>query len=474
MPVHQEPAAYNRRGFLKSAAAVTLGFGGMYTLFARNGYSTPVSDKLLDRYGKLIPDPESILDLPPGFRYRILSSQGKPMADGLVVPGKMDGMATFAGADGRFLLVRNHEISPDKSDEGPFGADYSLLNKLPREKFYDYGHGKTPCLGGTTTLVINQATGELEREFMSLAGTTRNCAGGPTPWGSWITCEETIDLAINGNEKMHGYCFEVPARADMVLAEPRPILGMGRFNHEAIAIDPKSGVVYLTEDRPESAFYRYIPNVPNRLHEGGRFQALVFQGAKSLDSRNWHGHSLVEQGTTYRAAWVDVPDPDTDKDDLRLRAHDLGAALFARGEGIWYGNDAVYFACTNGGAAEKGQIFRYAPSEFEGTPGEVEKPGTIQLFLEPNDGGLVDNCDNLTVAPWGDLVVCEDGSGEQFIVGVTPDGSIYRIARNAHPSNSEFAGACFSPDGSTLLVNIQHAGLTLAITGPWGGTPPVA
>lgn len=474
MPESRVSAPVNRRGFLKSAAAVTLGFTGMYTLFARNGYSTPPSDKLLDRFGKLVPDPDGIMDLPPGFRYRLLSTQGRPMDDGLVVPGKMDGMATFPGPGGKYLLVRNHELSPDKPDDGPFGAGNALLGKVPREKFYDHGHGKTPCLGGTTTLVIDTATGEVEREFLSLAGTSRNCAGGPTPWGSWITCEETVDLAINGNEKMHGYCFEVPAQAEMALAEPRPLVGMGRFNHEAIAIDPKSGVVYLTEDRPAGAFYRYIPNVPGRLHEGGRFQALAFHGAKGLDSRNWNGHQLVEPGKPYQAAWVDVPNPDTDQDDLRLRAHDLGAALFARGEGIWHGNDAVYFACTNGGAAEKGQIFRYIPSEFEGTSDEAGKPGTIQLFLEPNDGGLIDNCDNLTVAPWGDLVVCEDGSGEQFIAGVTPEGGIYRIARNAHPSNSELAGACFSPDGSTLLVNIQHAGLTLAITGPWRPSTPLA
>ena len=457
----------SRRAFLKAAGAVSVGFGGMYTLFARRGFATPTHNLAIDRYGRLLPDPAGILDLPEGFRYRVISTAGTAMGEGLVVPGKPDGMATFPGAEGKYLLIRNHELSPDKPDEGAFGEQYDRLSAIPRERFYDYGGGKTPCLGGTTTLEIDIATGNVEREFLSLAGTSRNCAGGPTPWNTWISCEETVDLAINGNEKMHGYCFEVPADVASGIAKPEPIRGMGRFNHEAIAVDPKSGCVYLTEDRPEGALYRFVPNAPGRLLEGGRFQALAFHGAKGLDTRNWHGHNLVERDKAYQAVWVDVPEPDSDNDELRHRAHAEGGAIFARGEGIWYGNGAVFFACTNGGAAEKGQIFKYTPSEFEGSPGESEKPANIVLFLEPNDGGLVDNCDNLTVAPWGDLVLCEDGSGEQFLVGVTPQGEIYKIARNAHPSNSEFAGAVFSPDGMTLHVNIQHAGLTLAITGPW-------
>jgi secreted PhoX family phosphatase len=145
----------------------------------------------------------------------------------------------------------------------------------------------------------------------------------------------------------------------------------------------------------------------------------------------------------------------------------MGACRFARGEGMWYGNDAIYFACTNGGPEYKGQIWRYVPSPAEGTPEESRQPGRLHLFVEPNDQGLIDNCDNLTVAPWGDLVVCEDGSGEQYLVGITPEGGIYRIAHNAHPSDCELAGVTFSPDGSTLFFNLQSAGLTLAVTGPW-------
>ncbi|MGH7599827.1 MAG: alkaline phosphatase PhoX, partial [bacterium] len=167
--------------------------------------------------------------------------------------------------------------------------------------------------------------------------------------------------------------------------------------------------------------------------------------------------------------WLDLEDIEAPNDDLRLRGFAQGAARFARGEGAWYGNDAIYFACTNGGRAKKGQIWRYVPSPFEGAPEEQNDPGKLELFVEPNDGNLVDNADNLTVAPWGDLIVCEDGEKEQFLVGVTPKGEFYKFARNAMPSSSELAGVTFSPDGTTLFVNIQHEGLTLAITGPWRG-----
>jgi len=155
-----------------------------------------------------------------------------------------------------------------------------------------------------------------------------------------------------------------------------------------------------------------------------------------------------------------------DQDDLRFRGHATGAARFARGEGMWFGNHAVYFACTNGGPAKKGQIWKYVPSPFEGTPEENSRSGSLELFVEPNDGNIIENADNLTVAPWGDLVVCEDSDGDNYLLGITPKGDIYKMGRNA-VSESELAGATFSPDGSTLFMNIQHDGLTLAITGPW-------
>ena len=250
---------------------------------------------------------------------------------------------------------------------------------------------------------------------------------------------------------------------------------MGRFNHEAVAVDPKSGIVYQTEDRHDSLIYRFIPDVPGKLARGGRLQAMAIRDMKSADTRNWKGwadkvfpwtYDAIAVGEKMEVVWVDIQNVESPKDDLRLQGFDKGAARFARGEGMWHSNDSIYFVCTNGGYRKKGQVWRYIPSPFEGTPAEDKQPGTLELFIEPNNSDLLENGDNITVAPWGDLILCEDGPGTQFIVGVTPQGKLYRFAKNSR-NRSEFAGATFSPNGSTLFVNIQGAGMTLAITGPW-------
>lgn len=454
-----------RRGFLGGASAVTLAFMGLRTASAR-GLSASRADA--PGFGALRPDARGVLDLPDGFDYTIFSRTGERMDDGLLVPSKHDGMAAFPAEDGLTLLVRNHETAPDmKNAPGPFGDDLALLSGVPRDRLYDAGFGRTPGSGGTTTLLFDTRSQTLRRHWLSLAGTHRNCAGGPTPWGSWITCEETVVRANQMNEKDHGYNFEVPARNDLTLVEPRPLKAMGRFNHEAVAVDPASGVVYQTEDRHDGLLYRFIPSVRGHLHRGGRLQALRLRDHPSADTRHWETPGVFHAGVAMPVEWADLDGTDAPEDDLRLRGFERhGCARFARGEGMWYGRDAVYFACTNGGPKRKGQVWRYDPSPDEAGPGEAARPGTLELFIEPDDGTLVDNADNLTVAPWGDLILCEDGESPQFIVGVTPDGRVYQFARNALNS-SELAGACFSPDGSTLFVNIQTPGLTLAITGPW-------
>ncbi len=456
----------SRRHFLKTSGAVALGFAGLRTLL---GCTTEAPlPPIPQGFGPLLPDPDKILDLPEGFAYRIISRAGEAMRDGFVVPGLPDGMATFPGPDGTTLLVRNHEVNADATASlGPFGADNRLLARLGAEALYDAGKNGQPCLGGTTTLVYDTRAQRLVGQHLSLAGTLRNCAGGPTPWNTWITCEETVQRADDRCERDHGYAFEVPASAAPGLAAPVPLRAMGRFNHEAVAVDPASGIVYETEDAGDGLLYRFLPAVPGRLAEGGRLQALAVRDQPGLDTRNWDAPT-VAPGTALAVGWIDLDEVEAPENDLRLRGFDRGAARFARGEGMWYGNDAVYFACTNGGRNRKGQIWRYVPGPAEGTPQEAAAPGRLELFIEPNDGALVDNADNLTVAPWGDLVLCEDGSGEQFLVGVTPQGILYPFARNA-VSNSEFAGATFSPDGTTLFVNIQGNGLTLAVTGPWKG-----
>lgn len=455
----------SRRHFLGMTSAATLGFKGLHTLFANTGHTTPAIPSIPFGYGELKNDPEGIIDLPEGFTYKIIARRGDTMSDGFRIPGLPDGMAAFPAEGGRTVVVCNHEMGNGPVEHGPYGDNNELFSRISPNYLFDAGKGVTPCLGGTTNIVYNTKTQQVEKQFLSLAGTVRNCAGGPTPWNTWITCEETVQRADDEFEKDHGYNFEVPASTIGGPVVPLPLMDMGRFNHEAVAVDRHSGAVYQTEDRHDGLIYRYLPNVPGRLYEGGRLQALVIKGMQGVDTRNWE-ETTIERGVVLEVEWIDLEDIHSPEDDMRYRGTEAGAAVFARGEGMWASDTDIYFACTNGGSAKKGQIWKYTPSVDEGRAEENNAPGTLELFVEPNDGGLMDNADNLTVSPWGDLIVCEDGSGEQNLVGVSPQGELYRFGHNAM-SGSELAGATFSPDGSTLFVNIQSDGLTLAITGPW-------
>jgi secreted PhoX family phosphatase len=388
------------------------------------------------------------------------------MDDGLLIPGKQDGMAAFPSEDGKVIVVRNHEIVATDKDLGAFGIDNANLDAISKEDFYEYGSGQFPGLGGTTTLVFNEETQEVEKEFLSLAGTYRNCAGGPTPWGSWLTCEEDVTKAgeFDGQvEKEHGYVFEVPATTAIMRATPKPIKEMGRFNHEAVAYDPVAGILYLTEDRHDGLLYRFIPNKKDDLHSGGKLQALAIKNGPSFDTRNWPdtvGPDILTN-IPLKLEWIDLDDVDSPNDDLRIRGHQQGAAIFARGEGMWYDEGDIYFACTSGGDLMKGQVFKLTPD-----PDNVDG-GVLELFIEPNDVNIMKYCDNLTVAPWGDVMLCEDDT-DAYVRGVTPEGQIFTFAHSVK-HQSELTGICFSPSGKTMFVNIQHAGLTLAVTGPWKG-----
>ena len=459
-----------RRDFLQLTTVASLGFTGLGRLIA--SIDQGITRAPFTGYGPLTPDPEGILSMPEGFRYRIISRWGEIMDDGLKLPNRADGMAAFAGGDGRVILVRNHEVDLNVASGSAFGEDNELLRKLRPEQLYDYGHGTQPSLGGTTTLVYNEETGEVERQFMSLAGTNTNCAGGMTPWGSWVSCEENVTRAGAGGEKDHGFNFEVPALADGGLVDPVPLTEMGRFNHEAICVDPVSGVVYETEDRGDGLFYRFIPNRPGNLAAGGRLQALAIQGDPRRDTRNWpdQNHRVFPVGEPVVATWIDLDNVEAPEDDLRYRGREIGAALFTRGEGLWFGKGELYFVCTDGGANQRGQIFRYIPSPYEGTTKEKEQPGKLELFAEPNSTDLLRNGDNLTVTPWGDLMLCEDTRNPRLI-GITAGRQPYTFADNVGYPKSEFAGACFSPSGKTMFVSMQHVGLTFAITGPW--MPPL-
>ncbi len=455
----------SRRQFLTRGAAFSAGFAGLQSLLATRAWAgehhAPVG------YGDLVPDPGKILDLPKGFSYTVISRVGEEMSDGLLVPGLHDGTGAFAGPDGLTILVRNHEISPEHGPVSAFGPKWERIAKVASDHLYDIG-GPHPAPGGTTTLVYDTRTRTLKKHFLSLAGTLQNCAGGITPWGSWLTCEETTATKCDLYAEDHGFVFEVPAAADSGLVRPVPIKPMGRFKHEAVAIDPRTGIVYLTEDLGDGVLYRYIPAKPGNLLAGGRLQALCVRERDGLDTYNHKGTPAIRPGEPMSTRWIDLEDVLSPDDSLRKQAHSKGAARFARNEGVWFGDRAFFFSATIGGIAGMGQVWKYSPSPDEGTAGEDKSPGRLELFCEPNDGEVLKNCDNLTVSPWGDLFICEDpvGPGRGGLVGVTPDGRPYRFARN-RMNTSELTGACFSPDRTTLFVNIQHPGLTLAITGPW-------
>ena len=394
-----------------------------------------------------------LLHLPDGFRYLSFGWTGDPMADGVRTPGAHDGMAAFEGADGLVELIRNHEIAGAAT---PF--DKSLA--------YDPGAG-----GGTTTLSFDPKNGQLIRARPSISGTVRNCAGGPTPWGAWLTCEETIlgPDPDKGLEKPHGYIFEVPLHGRASL---QPLKAMGRFVHEAVAVDPETGIVYETEDSRRAGLYRFVPRTRERLAEGGMLQMLAVRGRPKIDLQDGQ-----PAGAQFPIYWVDIDDPDRAHEDASRRDNmgvyqqglDRGAAIFSRLEGAWHGEGRIYFTSTDGGQARMGQVW------------ELDiKNDLLRLVYESPGEGTLNMPDNITVSPRGGLVLCEDGTANPCIHALSRDGRIARLVRNNVVLDGErngikgdfrareFAGACFSPDGEWLFVNVQSPGITFAITGPWG------
>lgn len=452
--IFEDDRRMQRRSFLATSGAV-LGFFGLQKYL-----SAAPSNRVIAPYGRLIADSDGILDLPKGFSYQIISRRGSKMNDGMTVPGMPDGMACFPGKGNEIILVRNHELGVTSQELSAFPSR-KVPRNFDRSKSYDHGErGEVPHIGGTTTIVYDLKKKTVTREFLSLMGTDRNCAGGPMPWGSWVTCEEPSDLSSERG-KIHGYCFEVKATDDGKLQQAVPLKKLGRFRHEAVAIDPETGILYLTEDINDGLLYRFVPKVKGNLHEG-QLQALVVKGKPAADLRNYRGsQDQIEEGAEMDVEWIDLDDYEAPANDLRYQGFKQGAARFARGEGIQFADGSFFICCTDGGPNSQGQIYQLTPG----------KPDKISLFLQPSSGDLLTNGDNLCAAPWGDLIICEDLVAEHYgniphLRGITPEGKIYSLARNAK-SATEFAGSCFSPDGSVLFVNMQGEGLTLAITGPW-------
>lgn len=470
----------DRRSFLAGSAvaagtAVTVGSSLFQTLTSAAGATPPrpgdrgrpgragygTLSRVADQNG------DEILALPAGFEYVTFSKIGDIMGDGTPVPRAHDGMASFRARRGQTLLIRNHEVrtapgTVPGSVQGPEELRYDPLG-----------------VGGTTSLLFDTHRGELVRDWVSFGGSIVNCAGGVALHErGWITSEETTSGPNQGFAKKHGYNFLVPTSADGAVAAV-PLTAMGRFAHEAIATDPRTGYVYETEDSGNvSGFYRFRPAAPHDLTRGGSLEMLAVAGHDGYSART--GQTV---GADLPVRWVaiEAPDPDLEANPAATVAREgisKGAATFNRLEGIWYdpSSKGFFFASTSGGDAGYGQIWHYSPRTEQ-----------LRLFFESPGGSVLDSPDNLLVTPRGGILLCEDdasGADDDThplapgvtdvnrLIGLSRRGDAFEFAVNVL-NDSEFAGACFSHDGRTLFVNLfgdgdaPGSGMTCAITGPW-------
>jgi uncharacterized protein len=437
---------FTRRTFLQNTI-----FGGAFIgLTARLDLFNSGKDlSAPGAYGSLAPTAsantsETFLALPQGFQYNVFGKTNTPMTNGLPTPKLPDGMGVFDTGN-TWTLVRNHEVLGSVSETN------SVTGTTP----YDPVAG-----GGTTTLVIDKQTKLPINQYVSLSGTGTNCAGGTTPWGTWISCEETLAGINSGYSKPHGYCFEVSP--DSPNNAPIPLKQMGRFRHEAIAVDHKLGIVYLTEDvHPNAGFYRYIPNSYGKLSLGGKLQMLSVRNQPNYDTRT---NQTIN--APILATWVDIANPDpadaeTNNSAVFNQGFALGGAKFTRLEGCFAFADRIYFASTNGGNLGIGQIW-----EYRNTKGNN---GILKLVYESPGSDFLDFPDNICFGNNGDMFICEDGANGNFMRILTKRGAISSFAQNIIPNFefSEFAGSVFTRDKQVLFVNIQSPGVTCAIWGNW-------
>lgn len=459
--VPNEDRALSRRALLSRSALTVVLAGSVEGLFgtsAAQGKPNKPGKPGAPGYGELVPDPAGRLSLPEGFSYVVVAEAGKTMLEsGEFTPSDADGTASFVrhGGNGS-VLVMNHEIS---------GREPFPVPAIPGF-VYDGTVG-----GGTTTIEVDK-DGKRVSEVVSLAGTLNNCAGGRTPWETWLSCEETESIKA----KRHGYVFEVDPYDQEANRDPQPILALGRFAHESVVVDPGTGVIYQTEDasNPNGLLFRWTPPAEAQPVGKGTLKALspeagTLEALKASTLAGAHVPDLsvaVEPGTTYKCAWVNVPDRDATTSSLRKKFTSDQVTRSRKLEGMWWGDGGAYFvasfARTSDGSAvaHDGQVWFIDPLA-----------DTIELKLRfaytPNDqDNDPDGPDNITVSPYGGVILAEDGEGVNHLVGSTDSGEVFFFARN-DASDSEFTGPTFSRNKKTLFANVQSPGITYAITGPF-------
>ncbi|MGA9575612.1 MAG: alkaline phosphatase PhoX [Lysobacterales bacterium] len=469
--------SFDRRSFLKQGLVVAGGLGLGITAWSHLVHhgkppgAHPVFGPLETANDQTTGLP--LLKLPRGFRYHSFAWAGEMLNDGFPSPGACDGMGVVSAEGGVVTLVRNHEL---RGSSGPIGNP---------QKAWDITGG------GTCTLRFDTRTEQLVDSRISLAGTVNNCAGGVTPWGTWLSCEEapfTPELIHLGGDlrqkfwhlkhaqKSHGYVFEVHPDGE---SDPRPITAMGQFYHEAAAVDPESGIVYMTEDTaPYAGFYRYSPDVPGELQAGGKLQMLKVLATRELTYE-------VPPNTPMVVDWVDIAEPGNghssgthDGAGVVTQGIANGGTPFVSLEGCGYHQGSVYFTSKAGGQARAGQIFRFDIAQ-----------SSLEMVFEADEHDRFTGPDNIIFSPRGSLMICEDRLGTfthaQYIAGLNEQDGLFAFCQT-NPQidgsyaghnlgttalGSEWAGVCFSADGQWMFANLYNPGITFAITGPWQDGP---